>query len=349
MCQNHRISEKTCRKNVEPRSTAKRFWFIIAFAALAFTVLPLILMAQERKLLGYEDVFPQKTFGGKQFWSDIHFFHGWHIQRHAVTGHYRLLSAKDKRYVWGTFDACKAKLDEIRREENLPPMQGKAVVVLHGMIRSHESMAQMADYLRENGDYKVFNVEYASTQLSIEDQGKALASVLKSLDGIEEINFVGHSLGNIVVRRYLHDHLNPKTGKPTDKRIRRMVMLGPPNHGSVMARALADNTIFSVNGQAGQELGIGWEKLKKKLATPPFEFGVIAGGKGDDEGYNPILRGDDDGTVRVATTRLVGASDFVLLPVLHSFLMNDKTVQQRTLRFLQKGHFTTKKERRPIK
>ena len=304
--------------------------------------------AQERKLLGYEEVVPQKTFGGKQFWSDVYFFHGWHIQRHSATRHYRLLDAEGKRYAWGTFDACKATLDKIRREQQLPPMRGRAVVVLHGLVRSHASMDLIADYLREKGGYAVFNVEYASTRLPVEEHAKNLASVLDSLDGIEEINFVGHSLGNIVVRRYLYDHLDPKTGKPTDRRIRRMVMIGPPNHGSVLARALSENTFFGVNGIAGQELGTGWKVLSRKLVTPPFEFGIIAGGKGDDEGYNPILGGDDDGTVRVESARLVGAADFTLLPVLHSFMMNDPTVQERTLRFLQKGFFTSEEERERV-
>ena len=337
MCRNH--------KHAEFRLAAK----IIGFAILGLSICATaVVMAQDRKLLGYEELIPQKTFGGKQFWSDVYFFHGWHIQRHATTGHYRLLDAEERRYAWGTFAVCKAMLDKIREEQQLPPMRGKAVVVLHGLVRSHASMESIADYLRDKGDYAVFNFEYASTRLPIEQHAKDLASVLESLDGIEEINFVGHSLGNIVVRRYLYDHLDPKTGKPTDRRIRRMVMLGPPNQGSVMARALSENTLFGVNGQAGQELGIGWSTLSKKLATPPFEFGIIAGGKGDDEGYNPILGGDDDGTVRVESARLTGATDFLLLPVLHSFMMNEEVVQEHTLRFLQDGYFISEKVRQQI-
>lgn len=321
---------------------------LVICVILAFSPFSAVAVAQERKLLGYEEIFPQPTFGGKQFWSDVHFFHGWHIQCHAVTGHYRLLDPEGRRHAWGTFEACKMKLDEIRQERGFAPMRGKAVVVLHGLIRSHESMDAIADYLREKGGYQVFNVEYASTQLPIADHAKNLASVLESLKGIEEINFVAHSLGNIVVRRYLYDHLDPKSGKPADRRIRRMVMLGPPNHGSVLARAFSDSTVFGVNGIAGQELGVGWQVLSQKLVTPPLEFGIIAGGKGDDEGFNPLLNGDDDGTVRVESTRLQGAADFLLLPVLHSFMMNDFEIQERTLQFLKKGYFTTEEARQPI-
>ena len=285
-------------------------------------------------MFGHEKLLPKKTLGGKQFWSDQFFFHGWHIQRNAVTGHCRLLDGDGKRYAWGTFEACKVKLDNIRQERRLGPMSGRAVVLLHGLIRSHASMAAMAGYLREKGHYTVFNVEYPSTQLSIEEHAKNLAALLESLDGIEEINFVCHSLGNIVVRRYLYGHLDPKTGKPTDTRIRRMVMIGPPNHGSNMADKLSGNQLFRLSGTAGQELGAGWKVLSQKLVTPPLEFAIIAGGKGDDKGYNPFLRGDDDGTVRVESARLAGASDFTIVPLLHSFLMKNPKVQERTLRFL---------------
>ena len=75
-------------------------------------------------------------------------------------------------------------------------------------------------------------------------------------------------------------------------------------------------------------MATGWEALEPKLATPHFEFGILAGGKGDGRGYNPLIPGDDDAVVTVESTRLAGARDFRVLPVLHSFFMNDKRVQE---------------------
>ena len=87
---------------------------------------------------------------------------------------------------------------------------------------------------------------------------------------------------------------------------------------------MADNVLFKeIAGEAGQQLGRDWAELGRKLATPAFEFGIIAGGKGDDRGYNPLLPGDNDGTISVETARLAGARDFAVLPVLHSFVMDD--------------------------
>jgi pimeloyl-ACP methyl ester carboxylesterase len=252
---------------------------------------------------GFELHMP--TMGGKQFWADELFFHQWHIQRNALSGRCRLLDEHGLRYASGTFQECRAKLEEIRRQRGLPPMHGKAVIVLHGLFRSQSSMNGLCRYLAEQGGYTVFNVAYPSTRRDIAAHARSLALVIKNLEGIEEINFVAHSMGNIVVRRYLGDHTSrrsPSGALPStverrpDPRIKRMVMLGPPNHGSEVALTLAENKVFEpITGRSVRQLGLDWATLEDKLATPQFEFGIIAGGRGDDHGFNPLLPGDDDG------------------------------------------------------
>jgi hypothetical protein len=41
----------------------------------------------------------------------------------------------------------------------------------------------------------------------------------------------------------------------------------------------------------------------------------------------------------VATTRLAGAEDFLLVPRGHTFIMDDEKVKECTLRFLKHGSF----------
>lgn len=91
--------------------------------------------------------FAMPTMGGKQFWADELFFHKWRIQRNVFTGHYRLLDARDKRYAWGTFDQCRDTLEQIKHRRHLPPMRGKAVIVLHGLFRSRDSMDSLCRIL----------------------------------------------------------------------------------------------------------------------------------------------------------------------------------------------------------
>jgi pimeloyl-ACP methyl ester carboxylesterase len=289
------------------------------------------------------------TLGGRQFWADEHFFHDWHIQRNVFTGHYRLLDGSNLRRAWGTFDECRAKLAQIRDERRLPAMNGPAVVVLHGLFRSGHSMGRMARFLREKGGYSVFNVNYPTTRGPVTDHAQSLAKVIASLEGIEEINFVAHSLGNLVVRHYLGDNTNVEAGVSPDPRIGRMVMLGPPNQGAQLAEALGQYRLFHVvAGQSASQLGRDWQHLEARLATPACPFGILAGGRGTETGYNPLLGRDNDMIVSVECTRLAGAADFAVLPVLHTLMMDDAKVQEYTLRFLQHGYFISKDQCQPI-
>jgi pimeloyl-ACP methyl ester carboxylesterase len=289
------------------------------------------------------------TLGGKQFWADELFFHDWHIQRNVFTGHYRLLSGANLRHAWGSFDECRAKLDIIKNKRRLPPMDGPAVVVLHGLFRTPSAMNKMCRYLREQGGYSVFNVSYASTRGAVADHARSLAGVIESLEGIDQIHFVAHSLGNLVIRHYLADHTEPQKGMLPDARIKRMVMLGPPNRGARMAEALAKvGALHLVGGASATQLSRSWDALEAKLTTPNFEFGILAGGRGTDKGYNPLLGQDNDMVVSVTSTRLAGATDFAVLPAMHTFMMDDDTVQQHTLRFLQHGYFVSPAQQSPI-
>jgi pimeloyl-ACP methyl ester carboxylesterase len=200
-------------------------------------------------------------------------------------------------------------------------------------------MSPIAKYLEEEGGYTAVNVTYPSTRQSIADHAASLAKVVGSLEGIEEIHFVGFSMGNIVIRHYLADQTAGEADRRVDPRVKRFVMLGPPNNGSVAATSFGQNPLVqTVLGKPGQELGREWVWLEQNLGTPPCPFAIVAGGRGDDKGFNPMLPGDDDGLVTVASTRLPGASDFLLVPTLHVLLPLDPKVMRYTLSFLQNGH-----------
>ncbi|HET6883550.1 MAG TPA: alpha/beta fold hydrolase [Pirellulales bacterium] len=290
-----------------------------------------------------------QTSGGVQLWADELCFHDWRIQRNVLLGHYRLLDGGNHRYARGSFEHCQQKLNEIKRERNLPPMKGRAVVMLHGLGSWRNKMTPLADYLKENGNYAVFNLAYPSTRGEIAEHSRCLAKVMEHLDGIDEINFVAHSMGNLVVRHYLADVTDEAIGRKPDPRIKRFVMLAPPNHGASAALMLKDHELLSLlMGSSASELGIGWAEVEKHLAIPNCEFGIIAGGRGRERGYNPLMEGDNDDLLPVTTTRLVGARDFVLVPIIHQFEMFDADVQRYTLSFLKHGYFISADKRQPV-
>ncbi len=208
-------------------------------------------------------------------------------------------------------------------------MSGKAVIAIHGIVRSSKSFSKMRGRLKDAG-YEIVGFDYPSTRVEISDSAEYLHSVIQSLEGIEQIDFVVHSMGGLVVRSYLSKHRDP--------RIKRMVMIGVPNLGADMADRLRENPLYrEFFGPAGQQLVTDPAGFISRLPTPDFEFAIIAGSRGSMDGYNPLIPGDDDGTVAVSSTRLPGATDFVTVRGLHTFLMASDEAIDCTLRFLKDG------------
>jgi hypothetical protein len=118
-------------------------------------------------------------------------------------------------------------------------------------------------------------------------------------------------------------------------------MIGTPNHGAERADSLTGTFPFDqLFGPAGGQLTTGPEGIAQQLpAKLPAEFGIIAGGTGDENGYSNSLPGDDDGTVTVASARLAGARDFALVRCRHTFLMDLPQVHFYTATFLRNGYF----------
>jgi hypothetical protein len=289
------------------------------------------------------------TLGDEQFWSDEVVFRDWRIQQNALQESYRLLDPRDFRQAFGSFDECRRALEEAKRVRGLQPLSGKAVLFLHGLGRTRTHMEELARYLEEAGEYQAINVAYASTRRSLDEHAQSLARVIEGLEGFEELNFVCHSLGNLVVRRYLGEAGQAVPQWRVDPRLKRMVMLGPPNNGSKVAEFFRSNDLLGlVAGPSGKQLGRQWSEMQPLLATPSFPFGILAGGLGNEQGANPLLAGDDDFVVSVEETRLAGAADFRLVHCLHGAITHEAVAKKYVLSFLQHGYFVSEAERQTI-
>lgn len=278
------------------------------------------------------------TLGGKQFWTDHLWRQGWRIQQNALTSHWRLLDPHNVRHAWGVRTACVEALDQLVPESRLPTQH--AVIVLHGLMRSASSMGALSKMLAHQPELSVVAFEYASTRNSIGEHAQALREVLDGLPPHAQLSFVGHSMGNIVVRHLIGDLIRADDTAMLE-RMRHVVMLGPPNQGSSIARQLSKTGVFGwVTGQGGLELGPGWESFEARLAVPRCPFGIIAGRLPDKTVVNPLVDGAGDFVVSVEETKLAGAADFLEVPRLHSFLMDDPAVQAAVVQFLKTNRFT---------
>lgn len=283
-----------------------------------------------------------RTLGGGQFWTDELVFRDWRIQRNALSGHCRLLDGDNRRHASGTFEQCETCFEGLKRDLNLTPISGRVVVLVHGLGGQRTNLNGIADHLAKNTDLTPINVGYASTRATLDDHARVLTKLIERLGpDVTELNVVAYSMGNLVVRRMLHDTPDP--------RLRRMVMIAPPNHGAERAEVWGDNALFlAVVGGSAHQMGAGWESTVGKLARPACEFGIIAGCRGNSEGYSSKVSGDDDFVISVSTTRLAGARDFALVTAIHSLIPLQSTTRDYVLSFLEHGYFKSEDKREPV-
>jgi hypothetical protein len=184
--------------------------------------------------------------------------------------------------------------------------------------------------------YEVANVRYSSLTRTIEENARlavqeGLAECRAS--NVPRISFVGHSLGGILIRQFLHDNRVPELG--------RVVMMGSPNQGSEMADYYSELiSVEFLEPPALAQLGTGVASVPLALGPVEFELGVIAGSEHHRNLLPGIPERPGDGTVAIDETVVVGMTDFITLPISHTFMMWHGEVLDEVVHFLRYGRFS---------
>lgn len=211
----------------------------------------------------------------------------------------------------------------------------ETVIVLHGIFNKAFMMNKIKNGLEKEG-YKVVNWGYPSNKYTIEEHAAELDKVVRQIDKNETINFVGFSLGSIIIRYYLNNYYVPNA--------KRFVMIAPPNHGSEKADYVLkyDLTRKIFGEKSLMELQTKNKNFFNNMGTPPCETGIILGGKGNSKGYSKILPGDDDGAVSLESSMLDGIADLVQLDHTHTELIFRQDTVDNVLSFIKTGKFIKK-------
>jgi pimeloyl-ACP methyl ester carboxylesterase len=170
---------------------------------------------------------------------------------------------------------------------------------------------------------------YHSVTESISANAAALGQYLATIR-CDTLHLVGHSMGGVIIMQLFE---NPPEFAPG-----RILLLGPPLHGSEAARALARLPF----GKAMLGRGIAEQVLDshRRRWDGTRELGIIAGSAAFGLGHLvKLFDAPNDGTILVEETRLDGASDHLVLPVTHTGLLLSSEVARQGAEFLARGRF----------
>lgn len=271
---------------------------------------------------GLDFKFRPYTLGGAQFWADVHWRKGWRIQRNASHENYRLLNPKNQRMEEGTYADCFTAL----KTYNSPKNPQRIVLLLHGLLATWRFLSPIEKYCRQRGlDCALLN--YPSTRADLNTHGRRVAQLVTGLEGVQRIDAITHSMGGLVLANAVS-----QAHWPDDHLLKKVVMIAPPLRGAAIARMFAQVKLlhpivgppltFLQSGDAAPEL------------PKDIDLMVIAGARGKPAGFNPLLEGDDDGTVSVRETRPQRAHAFATVRGQHTWLNHSQKVHELAYHFI---------------
>lgn len=205
------------------------------------------------------------------------------------------------------------------------------VVYVHGLWMSGGESLFLRRRLANEFGLQVHPFRYSAAHSTMTEITARLQSFVESLE-TPRVHFVGHSLGGLVIYRFLERFPQQPPG--------RAVFLGTPCLASRAAEQAGQfRLVASLMGQPVTDELLQPQERRWTMDDRPL--GIIAGTQRIGVGqYLAQFEEDCDGTVAVSETRLPGATDHLSLPVSHLGLLVSARVARETGLFLQEGRFS---------
>lgn len=183
-------------------------------------------------------------------------------------------------------------------------------ILVHGMGRSPLSQLVLAKRLRSAG-IRIHLFGY-STLRPFATSLRRLVEKINALKGNDPFILVGHSLGCVLIRASL-PHLAQAPSA--------CFLLAPPNKVPRAARFFGRNPLYRLlTRDAGQLLFD--EAFMAALPVPAGTVKIYAGTAGPTGKRSPFQNEANDGILSVSETVLSPTNAPILVPALHTFIMN---------------------------
>jgi hypothetical protein len=212
------------------------------------------------------------------------------------------------------------------------------VVVIHGYACPKLLMNKLEKRI-ERAHFDTENYGYRSVSEDLDSLGKDMYVHIRTLK-TDTISFVTHSMGALVVRSML----NFSQADSSFPVIYRIVMISPPNNGAEFADIGSSmKGLKFLVGPNVEKLKTGSGSYTSHLPIPyRSEVGIIFGYKGNRHGYNPLIKGDNDGLLSPQCTSLGIEKDIAAVKVNHALIHRNKKVGNMVVAFLKTGGFLSK-------
>ncbi len=206
------------------------------------------------------------------------------------------------------------------------------VLLVHGLGRSPVSLHGLARALRRTGHstrlfgYYAFAEHYDRIRLRLASQLRALAR------SPEPVGLIGHSLGGLLLRHALIE--------APGLNVHRLIMLGTPNQPPRLAVRANRWLPFRVFARSCGSL-LASPGAYARIPPPAVPYTLVAGTGGWRRVPGPFGAELNDGVVSVSETLVHEADEPTLLPVTHTFMMNDRRLQRLVLDLLNPATLDT--------
>jgi pimeloyl-ACP methyl ester carboxylesterase len=203
------------------------------------------------------------------------------------------------------------------------------VLLVHGLGRTPVSLQGLARALRRSGHatrlfgYYAFAEHYDRIRLRLASELRALAR------SSEPVGLIGHSLGGLLLRHALVE--------APGLRVHRLIMLGTPNQPPRLAVRANRWLPFRVFARSCGSL-LATPGAFARIPPPAVPYTLVAGTAGWRRVPGPFGAEPNDGIVSVSETLVTEGDEPLLLPVTHTFMMNDQRLQQMVLDLLNPGN-----------